>query len=575
MPGAEDQSPQSEIIGGGKEAHPGSLKRKKIEKCYWGGSDNPTRDRLVSEQLQFKYLDYEPIGSDPQLEYDKRRHCLPRCSVLESLEYYPDVSIFAALSESVEDLVEFFQLLTERGEELKLIDSQIESLVEIDGIEAEFDIVEEPSRLTLKNIGYETVVHGLFGGLQKKEKHRKYVINLSNVDNSFDCAINVMEQKTISAPIPKLESMKLVEEIKNCRITPCDLTVNENFCLYESNVNEIHGLIGADYAGKLFTGEIKNLPSGLVAMNTYFGCTVMGKTGEAGSANEVLLSLKEYENIFTEWVSEEIIEPVEPKELAREKGHFLPHRPILKENSTTRIRPVSKELKASAQFDLRGWKHNRPASNEENSILILSSDEFKEIVSVLGLKWNLYSDTLPCEIKEQNQYTLKDRVRHAAVFEVTGIDLCGPLFLKTDMKCWIVLAICAVYRTGHLKKVLERACLIEEFVTELCDAESLINSGPLTYLSEDSKELSALTPSMFLQEIREVGVPDPDMIDSKRLNKRCVYRLKLRQDLRNRFRNEYLLILKDYSRVKGELSIKEGDLVLIGDANNKRESTGL
>ncbi|GFX66579.1 DUF1758 domain-containing protein [Trichonephila clavipes] len=112
-------------------------------------------------------------------------------------------------------------------------------------------------KLQLKNIGYETVVHGLFGGLQKKEKHRKYVINLSNVDNSFDCAINVMEQKkTICAPIPKLESMKLIEEIKNCGIAPSDLTVKENFCLYESNVNEIHGLIGADYAGKLFTGEI-------------------------------------------------------------------------------------------------------------------------------------------------------------------------------------------------------------------------------------------------------------------------------------------------------------------------------
>ncbi|GFY08072.1 DUF5641 domain-containing protein [Trichonephila clavipes] len=60
------------------------------------------------------------------------------------------------------------------------------------------------------------------------------------------------------------------------------------------------------------------------------------------------------------------------------------------------------------------------------------------------------------------------------------------------------------------------------------------------------------------------------MIDSKRLNKRCAYKLKLRQDLRNRFRNEYLGILKDYSRVKAESSIKEGDLILIGDANNKR-----
>ncbi|GFQ88803.1 DUF1758 domain-containing protein [Trichonephila clavata] len=146
-------------------------------------------------------------------------------------------------------------------------------------------------KLQLKDIGHETVVHGLFRGLQKKEKHKKYVINLSNVDNSFDCALNVMEQKTICSPIPKLENMKLIEEIKNYGIDLSDLTVNENFCLYESNVNEIHGLIGADYAGKLFTGEIKNLPSGLVAMNTYFGWTIMERTGEGCSVSEVLLSL--------------------------------------------------------------------------------------------------------------------------------------------------------------------------------------------------------------------------------------------------------------------------------------------
>ncbi|GFQ65334.1 DUF1758 domain-containing protein [Trichonephila clavata] len=146
-------------------------------------------------------------------------------------------------------------------------------------------------KLQLKDIGHESVVHGLFGGLQKKEKHKKYVINLSNVDNSFGCVLNVMEQKTICTPIPKLENMKLIEEIKDCEINLSDLTVNENFGLYESTVNEIHGLIGADYAGKLFTGEIKNLPSGLVAMNTYFGWTIMGRTGEGCSASEVLLSL--------------------------------------------------------------------------------------------------------------------------------------------------------------------------------------------------------------------------------------------------------------------------------------------
>ncbi|GFX84796.1 integrase catalytic domain-containing protein [Trichonephila clavipes] len=56
----------------------------------------------------------------------------------------------------------------------------------------------------------------------------------------------------------------------------------------------------------------------------------------------------------------------------------------------------------------------------------------------------------------------EDRVRDAVVFEVTGIDLCGPLFLKTDKKCWIVFATCAVYQTVHLELVssLSTECFI-------------------------------------------------------------------------------------------------------------------
>ncbi|GFX41117.1 integrase catalytic domain-containing protein [Trichonephila clavipes] len=122
-----------------------------------------------------------------------------------------------------------------------------------------------------------------------------------------------------------------------------------------------------------------------------------------------------------------------------------------------------------------------------------------------------------------------------------------------------------------LRKVLGKASLNEEELnTLLCDAESIINSRPITYLSEDPKDLVALTPAMFLQEIREIGVPDFDMIDSKKLERRFIYRVKIRKDLRNRFRNEYLGFLKDYSKVRKEASVKDGDIVLIGDNDVKR-----
>ena len=45
------------------------------------------------------------------------------------------------------------------------------------------------------------------------------------------------------------------------------------------------------------------------------------------------------------------------------------------------------------------------------------------------------------------------RVRDAAVFEVTGVDFAGPLFLRGQQKSWICLYTCAIYRAVHLELV--------------------------------------------------------------------------------------------------------------------------
>ncbi|GBM60180.1 hypothetical protein AVEN_273496-1 [Araneus ventricosus] len=91
-----------------------------------------------------------------------------------------------------------------------------------------------------------------------------------------------------------------------------------------------------------------------------------------------------------------------------------------------------------------------------------------------------------------------------------------------------------------LRKFLGKASLrYEEFSTILCDCENIINSRPITYISENL-ELEPLTPAMFLRDIQESGIPDLDQIDSTSLQKRFLYRLKHREDLRKRFPSEYL-----------------------------------
>ncbi|XP_071044448.1 uncharacterized protein [Parasteatoda tepidariorum] len=249
----------------------------------------------------------------------------------------------------------------------------------------------------------------------------------------------------------------------------------------------------------------------------------------------------------------------------------------------------------------------------------------------------------------------EDRVKEAAIFEIIGVDLAGPLYLSNKSKAWIVLYTCAVYRAIHLelvtslstetfllslrrfisrrvrpyviycdngtsfvganklleklnwkeisaatsaqkirfkfnpptaawwerlvrmvkeilRKVLGRTSLnYEELNTILCDCEQVINSRPITYVSEDNKDPSPLTPMMFLQDLPSSGVPDIDNIDSKGLNKRAKYRQGIRDDLRRRCRIEYLGQLRyQASRVNKIDQLTVGDVVLIEDINKRR-----
>ncbi|GBN74216.1 hypothetical protein AVEN_91125-1, partial [Araneus ventricosus] len=90
----------------------------------------------------------------------------------------------------------------------------------------------------------------------------------------------------------------------------------------------------------------------------------------------------------------------------------------------------------------------------------------------------------------------------------------------------------------------------EELLTVSCDLETTINSRPLTYLSDEMEELMPLTPSLFLQDLKQTGVPDLDLVDSSKLNIRVKHCDSIRKELRSRFRKEYLSQLIQKANVK-------------------------
>ncbi|XP_071044416.1 uncharacterized protein [Parasteatoda tepidariorum] len=252
------------------------------------------------------------------------------------------------------------------------------------------------------------------------------------------------------------------------------------------------------------------------------------------------------------------------------------------------------------------------------------------------------------------------RVKEASVFEIIGLDVAGPLYLKERQKVWILLITCAIYRAVHLelltarstdnfllalrrfisrrgrpskiysdngtnfvgfekllrnvdlerlkgeiapitwkfippsapwwggfwerlvglmkqilRKVLGRTSLsYEEMATVLCECECLLNSRPLTHVSDDANDLNPITPAMFLQENKSNDVTDLDQCsqtDGKSLNKRLAYRLRILKDLRSRFRVDYLGQLRESYRKKNNVPVpKVGDIVLVWSDNIKR-----
>lgn len=123
-----------------------------------------------------------------------------------------------------------------------------------------------------------------------------------------------------------------------------------------------------------------------------------------------------------------------------------------------------------------------------------------------------------------------------------------------------------------LRKVLGRAFLFyEDLYTVLCDCESVINSRPLTSISSEADDLVPLTPAMFLRDLVECGVPDCDAVDtSVNYFKRIRHRQKLVEDLRRRFRSEYLGQLKLFHKKDSGRAISLGEIVLVGNDQQKR-----
>jgi hypothetical protein len=121
----------------------------------------------------------------------------------------------------------------------------------------------------------------------------------------------------------------------------------------------------------------------------------------------------------------------------------------------------------------------------------------------------------------------------------------------------------------HLKRVLtEKNLTFEEMTTVLCRIEAILNSRPITPLSDNPNDIEALTPGHFL-----IGRPLNCKLeqDVTNLKTNRVNRWQLIQKAQQLFWNQwYDDIINNQTRPKGfqfEVNYQLNDLVLMKEAN--------
>lgn len=122
----------------------------------------------------------------------------------------------------------------------------------------------------------------------------------------------------------------------------------------------------------------------------------------------------------------------------------------------------------------------------------------------------------------------------------------------------------------HLKRIMGSTTLtFEELNTVLVQIEAVLNSRPLTSLSNDPNDLRVLTPGHFIIGDSMMSTPEPDL-SSIQLNKLSRWQTiqRLYQDFWVRWSKEYLPELQERTKWKvNQSNIKVGTLVLIKEDN--------
>lgn len=121
------------------------------------------------------------------------------------------------------------------------------------------------------------------------------------------------------------------------------------------------------------------------------------------------------------------------------------------------------------------------------------------------------------------------------------------------------------FKTHFLKVAGNHKFTFEEFTTLLARIEAVLNSRPLSPMSDDPNDLLALTPGHFLRGAPLLSLPEANSENLPLISKWQKLQV-LHHQFSTRWKNEYLKQLHKRTKWKTQqINVKEGDLVVVKD----------
>ena len=122
------------------------------------------------------------------------------------------------------------------------------------------------------------MVHLELGGEKTEPRvHNEYQLNLQSLDGSYECVVNAYQEDVICRDLPAVTTGPWIEKLIGLGVTLIDTV---------SHSEPIALLIGADVAGRLYTGHTYHIERGPTALKPKLGWTLMGRNTKVETMRE-------------------------------------------------------------------------------------------------------------------------------------------------------------------------------------------------------------------------------------------------------------------------------------------------